>query len=350
MRHSDIWWRESRKAYYTTINGKQRKLAGTLEESKKLLKKFLGRTTPKQAGRPSPTFKDLAEKYLAHSELNNEPATVKRSSEYLRMFIKHIGDKRVSEICEGDLDEWVRLHAKPTKPNGWNDNTTTKAKSTILAVMNYGVKKMNLPDHPLKNVIRGRYTSREEYISVESRKVIFDTVRLNRRYQGRESTCMIDFLTALSHTGARPFSEVGKVTAANVDIAGGKWVLPKWKNSKKTKKKRIIYLTDELKEISARLMLQYPQGPLFRNAFGRVWTAKSLHRRISTITKKTGIKFTVYGFRHSFITDALSRGVAIAMVAQLCGTSIATIQKHYAHLENKDDELRANLHQALGEQ
>jgi site-specific recombinase XerD len=55
-----------------------------------------------------------------------------------------------------------------------------------------------------------------------------------------------------------------------------------------------------------------------------------------------------YSYRHTFLTNALERGVDVATVAELTGTSISMIQKHYGHLASKHDHLRAAAARAMG--
>ena len=46
-------------------------------------------------------------------------------------------------------------------------------------------------------------------------------------------------------------------------------------------------------------------------------------------------KATTYSIRHSTITDLIHAGVDSLTVAQLAGTSVAMIEKHYGHLLQK---------------
>ena len=45
---------------------------------------------------------------------------------------------------------------------------------------------------------------------------------------------------------------------------------------------------------------------------------------------------SAYTLRHSVITEMVRNGVALSSVAQVAGTSVAMITKHYAHLNSKD--------------
>jgi integrase len=126
--------------------------------------------------------------------------------------------------------------------------------------------------------------------------------------------------------------------------------LAKWKNSKKLKgKKRTIYLVEPVLELMRKLVARYPEGPLFRNRIGKPWTRQALTARFRTLGEKLGIEgLTAYAFRTAYITDALSRGVPVAVVAELCGTSIQTINKHYAKIDKKRDVLRDAARLAVG--
>ena len=42
---------------------------------------------------------------------------------------------------------------------------------------------------------------------------------------------------------------------------------------------------------------------------------------------------TAYAMRHSAITDLVTGGLDLLTVAQLSGTSVAMIEKHYGHLQ-----------------
>jgi site-specific recombinase XerD len=42
---------------------------------------------------------------------------------------------------------------------------------------------------------------------------------------------------------------------------------------------------------------------------------------------------TAYAMRHSAITDLVTVGLDLLTIAQLSGTSVAMIEKHYGHLQ-----------------
>jgi integrase len=332
-RTSDIWWRDSKDCYYTTLDGKQKRLCKTLKESRTKLQQILrgqeGITTT------GVTFAYLADQFLQNSLAENEKDTFDVHKLFLQSFVDFVGKKRqVARLCEADLDNWCRAQTS------WGENTGVRAKAIVLATLNYGLKKLGLPSHPLIHVRPGTVTSRDRYLTEMERQRIRTAVK----------GVFADYILALEQTGARPFSEICKVTAADVNLENATWTLAKWKNSRKKKGvKRVIYLTDAMLELTKRLMAKYPEGPLFRNATGSKWSRQSITWRFRQLGQKLGIEgLTAYVVRHGFITDALARGVPVAVVAELCGTSIQTINRRYAHLDQKADVLREALRQAVG--
>ncbi|HKI37661.1 MAG TPA: tyrosine-type recombinase/integrase [Gemmataceae bacterium] len=197
-----------------------------------------------------------------------------------------------------------------------------------------------MPPHPLMHVRPGTVGSRERYLTPEERTRVHEAVR----------GAFSEYVFVLEQTGARPFSEAAKVTAADVDFVAGTWTLAKWKNSKKLKgKKRTVYLVEPVLELMRKLVACYPEGPLFRNRIGQPWTRQALTARFRKLGETLGIAgLSAYAFRTADITDALSRGVPVAVVAELCGTSIQTINKHYAKIDKKQDVLRDAARLAVG--
>jgi site-specific recombinase XerD len=92
-------------------------------------------------------------------------------------------------------------------------------------------------------------------------------------------------------------------------------------------------------------------GPLFRNDNGRPWNRSSVRCRLRRIKEKVRIpELCAYLWRHSFVTEALERGVSIAAVAELVGhTSTATISRYYSHLDQKAEHLRQAAEAAVAD-
>ena len=81
-----------------------------------------------------------------------------------------------------------------------------------------------------------------------------------------------------------------------------------------------------------------PSAPLLARADGKPWDKDSWKKPVKAAARAAGLSdnITAYAMRHSTITDLVTGGLDLLMVAQVSGTSVDMIEKHYGHL-------RANL-------
>ncbi len=79
---------------------------------------------------------------------------------------------------------------------------------------------------------------------------------------------------------------------------------------------------------------------IFARADGRPWNKDAWKRPIKQAVLAAGLPSDVsaYTLRHSVITELIRRGVPALTVAQLAGTSVVIIERHYGHLVQGDAE------------
>lgn len=77
-----------------------------------------------------------------------------------------------------------------------------------------------------------------------------------------------------------------------------------------------------------------PTAPLFAQADGKAWNKDDWKRPIKEAAAAAGLapSTTAYALRHSVITDLVTGGLDLLTVAQLSGTSVVMIERHYGHL------------------
>ena len=334
-RKSTFWWNEEKQCYFTTINKKKIRLSPDEKEAETAFHTLMSqREDPAQTG-VFPTFRKIADLFLAESERSKAPNTYRMIKFYLQGFCDHIGRKRVNDLKVHHVSAWL---VAPKKRHPWNDGGKSSARATVLACLNWAVAEGHMNSHPLGKLKRGTHGKRERVLSGEERQKIRDNVKSDFR----------DFLFALEQTGARPFSELALVTAEMIDWAGGTITFRKHKNVNKGKT-RTIYMSPALRELLTRLAAERPTGYLFRNIKGHVWKSHDATRRLHYVTDKLGIpKATVYAFRHSFITDALSKGLSADVIAELDGNSAITIARAYSHLHEKKAAMIEAAARAVG--
>lgn len=80
-----------------------------------------------------------------------------------------------------------------------------------------------------------------------------------------------------------------------------------------------------------------PAAPLFARADGAAWKAYMWKDAIKAGAKAANLPAGVvaYTLRHSTITDLVQGGLDLLTVAQVSGTSVAMIEKHYGHLQRR---------------
>lgn len=77
-----------------------------------------------------------------------------------------------------------------------------------------------------------------------------------------------------------------------------------------------------------------PTAPLFSRAGGKAWRKDNWKRPIKDAAASAELtpSTTAYTLRHSVITDLVTGGLDLLTVAQLSGTSVVMIERHYGHL------------------
>jgi integrase len=157
-------------------------------------------------------------------------------------------------------------------------------------------------------------------------------------------------LTALSETGCRP-GEISAVTAADVNLELGVWVLKAHKTGKKTGKPRVVYLTEAMVALTRKLMAKNPTGPLFLNYRKKPWNRNAIRCRFQAFWKLFPAfgHLTAYSYRRAFVTDALERGVDVVKVAELVGHSgTDMVMRHYNQLQQRVAHMREMAQKAAG--
>jgi integrase len=323
-RPPSVWFREQDGWYYTTHQGKQIKLSQDPKEAEREFHLFLAGKSdePKNAARMS--LRKLADEFLIWCESNVGKDAFRWRKRAMKSLCDFIPGVKAADLGVRQVERWLESKT-------WKPNTKTSARGALQACMNWGVKREMIPVNPVKALGIGSYTNAERILTAAERKLVREGIN------GQEFK---DYLRVLELTGARPFSEIATLTASVVDFDNGVIVFEKHKNAKKGKR-RTVYLTPELVEILRRRIAERPEGLLFRTIRGNPIDSKNVSHRLRLVTKRVGMKrFNIYSYRHSYITDALERGLTASVVAELVGNSAKTISKYYDHLSQKRDAMK----------
>jgi integrase len=212
-----------------------------------------------------------------------------------------------------------------------------------------------------------------------------------------------DLLIVIYECGFRP-QEILRLEARHVDLAKSRCVFPP-SEAKVKSMPRVVYFSERVTAIIKRQMQQSPTGPLFRNKNGRLWTKDAIgcaldrlqvrmgkavmkargekvdERKVAEFAKtlkthwtiqgqvqekpKTELlaearrkltqkatrslapRYSLYGLRHSWATNALKNGVDALTVAILMGhRDPSTLARTYQHLSHNPEHLLAEARRA----
>ncbi len=366
-RPSKPWYWEARGCWAVTINGKRHQAPKSIgpREDKKAWDwhdGIVNGTAPVTVGNLK--VADLCELYLAWD--------VKRVSANQRDSVSHgltvlkltracattidgvkIGRLPATSIRKRHLESMLLEWQAEKKANGkrLSTNYCRDLGSTFKAVFNWAVGKELLQSYPFVKTplppapkAASRFATRQEaaqWLRFLWRQGLKDFAFLQR--------CLI-------HSGARP-SELTRATWDEItwkgwtDKAGHKGAIvtrANWKSSRKTGEERMVYLPASLCRSLRRRMRALPDldSPIFQSPRHQKWTASNLATTTQRFLKQAidaGLPFksvgpdrlVCYRWRHTAASSLLMKGVPIAVVAKLLGTSPQMIAKTYGHIQNQ---------------
>jgi integrase len=326
-RQPGLWKRQQDGYWYTTIRGKKVRLTRDKAEARKALYELLARPDA-PAGSPVTrrlAFRRIADQFLGHCERTMSARTLKTRLSYLKGFCAHVGGRAVSDLRVEHVTAWE------SKNPHWKPSTVATVRSILTACLNWATNQGVIEANPLARLKPGGYARRDRILTADERTRIMAAVTPQLR----------DFLEALELTGGLPFSEVAGLTTAMIDWQSGTIPVHAHKNAKRGKT-RTIYLSPRLEALLRRKCEEHPTGLLFRTKRRRKWTAAFLCMWMRKLEKDLSLqRLTTYAWRHSAVTTALKKGLTAEVVAELVGNSAATVSKHYSHLEQKKNSLKA---------
>ena len=99
--------------------------------------------------------------------------------------------------------------------------------------------------------------------------------------------------------------------------------------------RKILVEGDTAGMLKEQARSKLPGAPLFAQADGKAWNKDAWKGPIKAgvIAAELPVSATAYTLRHSTITDLVQSGLDLLTIAQVSGTSVAMIEKHYGHLQ-----------------
>jgi len=366
------WFRKGR-GWFVTISGTQHNLG---RDKKAAYHEYhrLMHQPENQRKISGQSLVAIFDDFLDWVQKNKAPDTYRWYRDLLQKFIETHTMLRVDDIRPFHVQRWVDGYPHLSKTSRRNHLRSVKR------CLSWATRQGYLERNPLQHL---------EIPAGERKEIVVNNGEYDRILALASPQSFRDLIITTWETGCRP-QESLRVEARHVDLHNQRWVIPP-SEAKGEKVTRIVYLTDEAFHITHRMMLKYPEGPLFRNSNGKPWTADAVNcafdrvrirmgketiqkqgkvvtdkeieqicptlcptRILNSIrSKKTkselrleakkkltdrlaeslAPRYSLYALRHSWATHALERGVDSVTVAVLLGHSDPSmLAKVYQHL------------------
>ncbi|MCY2967401.1 MAG: site-specific integrase [Planctomycetota bacterium] len=328
------FFRAARGLWYVQIDGKQVNLGDNQEAAFEQYHRLMAtphRLPPKQVSGELVVgiiddFLDWCEKHKARDTYR---WYVKRTQSFVLSIPATLTIDNFKPI---HVTRWIDSHST------WNDGTKRGSVIAVQRAMNWAVQQGLIEKSPIAYFEKPQAGKRERVITADEYASIVALVK---------HATFIDILTVAWECGPRP-QELLRVEARHVDLQNARWVF-RTGESKGKRRERAVYLTEPALAITKRLMLEHPQGPIFRNAEGRPWTPYAVNCWFERIKRKLGVKYCLYLFRHSWMTRLLKGGVDPITVSTLAGhVDTSMLARVYAHFSNDTEHLRSSLNRGTG--
>ena len=217
----------------------------------------------------------------------------------LNRLCEYCGALPVSELKKGHVQLWIEQHQQ------WGQVTQRNVITMVLAAFNHAQREFGVR-HSLKGFKKPPAKPRLHSLSPADELALY----------GATDRPFRDFLFAAIHTGLRPFCELARITAKDVEETprGMMWRV----YSSKTRKTRKIPICPQVATLTRRLLKSASADsgiPLFRNPQGNGWKKVTGVHRFLSIKRKLGWND--------------GRGFSIEVLAELLGDTPKVAFDHY---------------------
>lgn len=311
-------WFDSEKAYFTTINKVRHNLGSDLVQA---TRKFSELTLRAPTVNPSMKIGDLIDAFLAAKQADWKPGTLELRQLWLRRFKDRYGDTPWSEL--------IPYHVLSCRKPDWGNNTMRILISSVKSCLTWAKDAGLISVNPLADLKRPPAVFRSDQCIITEEQA--------GRMLCAAPEALQYVLDALWHTGNRPGYII---TVEARECVDGTWVCGPKPGRKMPK--AVIYLNEYMRELTLRNIGKYPEGPIFRNSWGKPWSYDVLKQAIRETRTRAGIKgLTAYWYRHTYGRRMIDVGTDYLLLATLMNTSVEMLTRVYGHQRTLTDRLRA---------
>ena len=282
------------------------------------------------------TVADACDAYL-----NEKPGSIAEGVFRRHVYADPIAKVKLDKLRRHHLRAWrKRLEEAPalvTRNKGGETITKVRSKSTVnrdmvplraalMQVLKPGDPKTDAAWQEALRPFKGVERQRDLYLDLAERKRLIEASDGSAR-PFLKALCMLPFRPgALAGLKVRDFDKRTRTLTIGKDKNG---------------QSRQISVPQPIADFLAeQIKNKLPATPIFSRDDGKQWNRDTWKHPIKEAVRATELPgaVTAYTLRHSVITDLIRAGLPVLTVAQLSGTSVAMIERHYGHLVLKDAE------------
>lgn len=236
----------------------------------------------------------------------------------------------IAKLTPAILDEWRKqLQVRPTRGGGSRGQPRTASTMNRDLTCLRAALNLALDDELVTSDFAWRAKLRPIKNADRRRELYLDKGQ-RRKLIANAAPDLAQFLTGLSLLPLRP-GALAALTVGNFDKRLAVLTVGKDKAGHERKIK-LPQATADLFEAATQDKL--PAAPIFARADGRGWDKDGWKWPVKAAAAAAKLTdgTTAYTLRHSTISDLVHGGLDLLTVAQISGTSIAMIERHYGHL------------------
>lgn len=267
--------------------------------------------------------------------LKGKPGPISEGVFRRHVYSDPIGKVRIDKLRRHQLREWrKRLEEAPamiTRNKGGETRTKPRSQSTVnrdMVPLRAALGRLLTPGAPNTDAAwqealkpsRGADKRRDLYLDRAERKKLLDAVAAEAA----------PFARAMCLLPLRP-GTLASLTVGDFDKRTKTLTIGKDKNGRP---RQIAVPANTAEFLTEQTKDKLPGAPIFMRGGGEAWNKDAWKGPMKDAVKKAGLPSGVsaYTLRHCVLTDLVNAGLPVLTVAQISGTSVAMIEKHYGHL------------------
>jgi len=279
------------------------------------------------------TVKDACDRYVKHLRATKTERAAKDAEKRFATYVLNdprLASTDLTKLTPAHFEKWrAALKATPSRsgPNRGKlrtDSTLNRDITPFRAAMN-----LAYADGLVTSDFAWRAKLRPIEQADQKRELYLDRTQ-RRRFIAKAAPDIAAFLQGLSLLPLRP----GALAGLTVGSYNKRLKVLKIGHDKAGKDRSIKLPPATAAVFDKASANKLPTAPLLSRADGKAWNKDAWKGPVkeAATAAKLPAGTTAYTLRHSVISDLVHDGLDLVTVAQVSGTSVKMIEKHYAHL------------------